>query len=80
MASPLGIVFVTLGQRSLGAFVLHVYGILLLAVLPHADGLWLNTLLQLTLVVAIVTLLNGAQRLHVSRRATRLAPARPLAA
>jgi hypothetical protein len=35
MASPLGIVFVTLGQRSLGAFVLHVYGILLLAALPR---------------------------------------------
>src|SRR6185295_2836470 len=31
LARPLETVFVTLGQRSLGAFVLHVYGLLLLA-------------------------------------------------
>jgi hypothetical protein len=80
IARPLQIVFVTLGQQSLGAFVLHVYGILLLAVLPHADNLWINTLAQLTLIVAIVTLLNGVQRVRVSRRTARLATARPLAA
>jgi hypothetical protein len=80
IARPLGIVFVTLGQRSLGAFVLHVYGILLLSALPHADELWTNTLVQLTLIVAIVTLLNGMQRVRESRRASGLATARPLAA
>jgi hypothetical protein len=80
IARPFGVIFVTLGQRSLGAFVLHVYGILLLARLPIADGLWTNTLVQVILIVAIAALLNGVQRLRVSRRTTTVAPARPLAA
>jgi hypothetical protein len=80
IARPLGIVFVTLGQRSLGAFVLHVYGILLISALPYTDDLWANTLVQLTLIVAIVTLLNAMQRLRDSRRASGLATVRPLAA
>ena len=63
--------FVTLGQQSLGAFVLHVYGILLIANMPllHADQFWTNTLVQVTLIVTIAALLNGAQRLP-RRRAT----------
>ena len=61
---PLGIVFVTLGQQSLGAFVLHVYGILLIAHLPlvRADELWTDTFVQLMLIVGIAAVLHGAQR------------------
>jgi hypothetical protein len=74
-------VFITLGQQSLGAFVLHVYGILLLAHVPHADEFWTNTLVQLTLVAAIAALLNGVQRVRVSRRTVAArAPVRQLAA
>jgi len=80
IARPVGIIFVTLGQRSLGAFVLHVYGIILLAHLLHADEFWTNTLVQVIFIVAIVALLNGVQRLRVSRRTTTVARARPLAA
>ena len=79
-ARPLGIVFVTLGQQSLGAFVLHVYGILLIANMPLAKGLWTNTLAQVTLIIAIAALLNGAQRLPLHRSSMTAAPARPLAA
>jgi hypothetical protein len=82
IARPLGIVFVTLGQQSLGAFVLHVYGVLLLAHLPPAntDDLWTNALAQVFLVVAIAALLNGAQRLQVRRSAMATPQAQPLAA
>ena len=83
MASPLGTLFVTLGQQSLGAFILHVYGILLIAHLPMAQGsgLWTNTLLQVALILAIAVLLNGAQRWPLRRLTMRsTAPARPLAA
>jgi hypothetical protein len=82
IASPLGIVFITLGQQSLGAFVLHVYGILLIAHLPlaPANGLWTNTLVQVTVILAIAALLNGAQRWPLRRVAMTAAPARPLAA
>jgi hypothetical protein len=71
IARPLGIVFVTLGQQSLGAFVLHVYGILLIAHMPpvHVDEFWTDTLVQAILIVGIAALLNGAQRLPL-RRAT----------
>jgi hypothetical protein len=69
IARPLGLVFVPLGQRSLGAFVLHVYGILLISHMPLAqtDGLWINTLVQAILVVAIAAILSGARHLHVPR-------------
>jgi hypothetical protein len=80
IARPLGIVFVTLGQQSLGAFVLHIYGILLIANMPLAKGLWTNTLAQVTLIIAIAALLNGAQRLPLHRSSMTAAPARPLAA
>jgi hypothetical protein len=80
-ARQLGIVFVTLGQQSLGAFVLHVYGILLLAHLPHTDEFWTNTLVQLMLVAAIAALLHSMQHVRVSRRTvTSPAPVRTLAA
>jgi hypothetical protein len=79
LARPLEAVFVVLGQRSLGAFVLHVYGLLLLAHLPLPEGIWINTLVQVTLVFAIATLLSGAQSLRDRRRVSR-EQAEPLAA
>ena len=80
LARPLEMVFVTLGQRSLGAFVLHVYGILLLAHLRHADEFWTNTLAQVMLIVAIAALLNGVQYWRVSRRIKLVPATHPLAA
>jgi hypothetical protein len=67
IARPLGIVFVTLGQQSLGAFVLHVYGILLIAHLQlvRADDLWTDTFVHVMLIVGIAAVLHGAQRLPV---------------
>jgi len=55
-------VFVVLGKRSLGAFVLHVYGLLLLEHLPLPNEIWVNTLAQVTLVCAIATLLMSIER------------------
>jgi hypothetical protein len=83
VARPLGIVFVTLGQQSLGAFVLHVYGILLIAHLPlvRGDHFWTNTLVQVILIVGIAALLSATQRLPLRRRtAVTAATAQPLAA
>jgi hypothetical protein len=80
IARPLQGIFVTLGQQSLGAFVLHVYAILLLGHLAYPDDFWLNTLLQVALVVAIAALLNGVQRVRLSARQTPLPKAQPLAA
>jgi hypothetical protein len=65
---------VTLGQGSLGAFVLHVYGLLLLAHLPITDEVWINTVVQLLLIVAIASLLNGMERWRVRRVRTFAAP------
>ncbi len=77
LASRLQIVFVTLGQQSLGAFVLHVYALLLLQQVPHVDDFWSNALLQIAVVLVIAVLLNGIQRLSVSpRRAPVAAPQR----
>jgi hypothetical protein len=75
-ARRLEIFFVTLGQQSLGAFVLHVYGILLVALLPHADEFWTNTLIQVMLVMAITAVLYGIQNLRVGRQTRVLVPAR----
>jgi hypothetical protein len=80
LARPLETLFVTLGQRSLGAFVLHVYGLLLLANLKLPYDLWVNTLAQVTLVLAIAVLLNGPQFLRDRQRAAAPAQAEPLAA
>jgi hypothetical protein len=77
---PLHVIFVTFGQGSLGAFVLHVYGILALAHLPRSSGFWVNTLAQLTLLLAIAVVLSGVQRLRAGRRTGRLAPVALLAA
>ena len=80
LARPLEALFVVLGQRSLGAFVLHVYGLLMLAYLPLPDGIWINTLTQVAFVFAIATLLNSAQGLRHRRRGMVPARAEPLAA
>jgi hypothetical protein len=82
IAHPFHVVFVTLGQRSLGAFALHVYGILLLAHLKLADEFWTNTVVQVLLIVGIAAVLNGVEVMRVSRRrrAITVAPAQPLAA
>src|SRR6185503_20452063 len=53
VAGRLQTLFVTLGQGSLGAFVLHVYGLLLLAHLPETETLWINTVMQVVLIVGI---------------------------
>jgi OpgC protein len=73
-------VFVVLGQRSLGAFVLHVYGLLLLEHVPFHDGIWANTLAQVTLVAIIATLLTSGERWRNRRRSAALPQAEPLAA
>jgi hypothetical protein len=62
IARPLQPLFVTLGKGSLGAFVLHVYGLLLLAHLPSSDGVWVNTVLQVLLILSITALLAVMQR------------------
>jgi hypothetical protein len=80
LARPLEAVFVVLGQRSLGAFVLHVYGLLLLAHLRLPDGVWINTLAQVTLVYAIATLLGGAQSVRLRSRRVSSEQAERLAA
>jgi hypothetical protein len=68
IVQPLGILFITLGQQSLGAFVLHVYGILLIAHMPlNENALGIGTLAQVMLIVAIAALLNAAQRVRMPR-------------
>jgi hypothetical protein len=77
LARPFQAVFVTLGQRSLGAFVLHVYGVLLVARLPRPESVVGNTLVQVMLVCTIAALLNISQllrdRMHAPEPATALA-------
>jgi len=65
--------FVTLGKGSLGAFVLHVYGLLLLAHLPSSDGVWVNTAVQVAMILSIAALLGIMQR-----RRTAAVPSRTL--
>lgn len=79
-AHPLARVFVTLGRRSLGALVLHTYGVLALAHLPAAKWLIQATIVQLTFVAAIVVLLNARETWRNRRRRLQLAPAHRLAA
>lgn len=69
LAQRLQGIFVTLGQCSLGAFVLHVYGLLLLDRLPATEVLWINTVIQLALVAAIASLLVWMRRWRAERRA-----------
>jgi hypothetical protein len=76
IARPFGIVFVTLGQQSLGAFALHVYGILLIAHLHpvSVNQLWTDTLVQVMLIAGITAVLYGAQRLPALRHSAIVRP------
>jgi hypothetical protein len=70
-------VFVTLGEQSLGAFVLHVYGLIILANLPHPDAVWANTAAQVLLILAIASALNWMKQLGVKQKPARhVAPVR----
>jgi hypothetical protein len=77
---PLHSVFVTLGQRSLGAFVLHVYGLLLLAYVPFQRGVLVNTLVQVLFVLTIAKLLETARLSRARRQTSAPVHAEPLAA
>ncbi len=79
LAQPFARVFVTLGQQSLGAFVLHVYAIMLIAHTSASDSFWINTLLQIAAILAIAAVLHGLQRWSRRRQAMPGAAA-PLAA
>jgi hypothetical protein len=63
VAGPLQDLLATLGQRSLAAFVLHVYGLLLIAHLPPSDQLWINTVVQIVLIGGIAVVLGGWRRM-----------------
>jgi hypothetical protein len=80
LVRPLHALFITLGQQSLGAFVLHVYAVLLLAYLPVPAGPLVNTLVQVAIVVGIAAALNAVQRLRTQQRATPPMPAQAIAA
>ncbi|MEQ1909936.1 MAG: OpgC domain-containing protein [Vicinamibacterales bacterium] len=70
--------FVTLGRGSLGAFVLHVYGLLVLDHLPWTETPWINALMQLALIGSIAALLGGMQqwrRVRLSAAGARVLPA-----
>jgi hypothetical protein len=70
-------VFVTLGEQSLGAFVLHVYGLIMLANLPRPDAVWANTASQVLLILAIASALNWMKRMGVKQKpAPQVAPVR----
>jgi hypothetical protein len=70
-------IFVTLGERSLGAFVLHVYGLILLSNLPHRDAVWTNTGAQVILILSIAAALNALKRFNTRQRpAPQLVPVR----
>jgi len=60
---PLHAVFITLGQQSLGAFVVHVYALLLLSRLSLPATVLMDTLVQLAIVGGIVFVLQHVQRL-----------------
>ena len=80
LARPLESVFVVLGQRSLGAFILHVYGLVLLSHTPLPDDIWINTLAQVTFVCAIAALLTSAETMRHRGHRPSPAHAAPLAA
>jgi hypothetical protein len=76
LVRPLEPVLVTLGRRSLGAFIAHVYGLLLLAHAPARDSLWMSALLQIGLVLSIAAILSAPQLLR--RRPPRPVPLAPI--
>jgi len=74
IAEPFGKLFVTLGQQSLGAFVLHVYAIMLIVHTSTGEGLWRNTALQIVAILSIAAVLNGIERWPLRRGRTVRAP------
>ena len=54
--------FVTLGQGWLVAFVLPSTAVWWLLICRATDVLWINTVVQIVLIAAIASLLNGLQR------------------
>jgi hypothetical protein len=75
IAAPFHDLLVTLGRGSLGAFVLHVYGLLLLSHIPESDRLWINTTVQVLLIVGIAAALKAQQRVFTTARQPLLVPA-----
>jgi len=80
VARPFGAVFITLGEQSLGAFVLHVYAVLVMAHMSPESGIWTNTLVQLTAILTIAALLHAVRRLSSHRRTVMTPRPQPVAA
>jgi hypothetical protein len=80
MVQPLERLFVTLGRNSLGAFVLHVYGLLAISHLALPDRLWANGLVQVAFVLITAALLNPPKRPAPPQPATLPPREQPLAA
>jgi hypothetical protein len=80
LARPFGSVFITLGQQSLGAFVLHVYAILAMAHLSPENGIWTNTVVQVAAILTIAALLHAVRRLSPRRRPAMTPTPQPVAA
>jgi hypothetical protein len=80
LLGPVHTFFITLGQQSLGAFVLHVYALLLLAYAPFGGDVSINTLVQAAILVGTAAILHALQRPRAPQRAATLPPAEPLAA
>jgi len=77
---PLHTLFITLGQQSLGVFIVHVYALLLLAYLPLPSTVLVDTLVQVAIVVGVAAILHVVQHLRAPQRAPAPLPAQPLAA
>jgi hypothetical protein len=77
---PLHGIFITLGQQSLGAFVLHVYALVLIPYLPLSGDVLINTLAQIAIVVCIAGILGGRPRRKLPQRAPTPLAAEPYAA
>ncbi len=80
LVRPLHAVFITLGRQSLGAFVLHVYALVVLPYLALAGGLLVNTIVQATMLVAIAAILRAVQWVRDARRAGAAPAAAQMAA
>ena len=79
--APLQTIFVTLGQQSLGAFVLHTYALLLIARVGSRDDVWHNTLIQLMAILTIAVILAGIRSAQSAiRRQTGTRRPQPVAA
>jgi len=79
VSRPIGGVLVTLGQQSLGAFVLHVYAMLLIAHLPSPgeNGLGINTLLQVAVILGIAGVLAALRYRSAARLPVRMPSLQP---